>query len=1224
MRKRTSKVVSKGLPHPQHPPITTDLPEPEAFFFDPSSSGGTEPVQASTESSNNHRNLHQVIKAKATRAKQLLKGCWKDQKGAVEGCILGRDAGDQVEHERFKSMSPKQALKFRQSYRNNEIPPYGSATGPQYIPDIEDGEQRTMSPQQVYIHDDESFNKPEFTETPLLKKNQDNVRTIMDCPSLESMDDRAESPVAKLFERRTFSDSGLQSNARDEKILQHKQRHSCPEAAGTHEKKRAPNTVEKDIQKQVDDQIRLQFESKSEQIGRVKRLRESYLQKLEETKRLSQEQQEQREIAHVNMENIGEHITATDSGRKLLAERIEEEEEKEPFDEAQQDSLQSSSPANENKENLVMSGRGRLSAPVLRSTNAAKTEDQPSRMSEPIPRNKQDYSSQDGTLPILLKIAGWEKVTRNSKLGTNEEPDDRDLPDLVQLAGWKQAANRRKSEPATQRSPSDVFNEQSRRLDTQKENRAIKKAAAMYSINSTGDDDDARIPLPFGLQRVEPEEPKETPVVKKMSRMLLATHSVVAAFGDAEKNKQNGMIIPLQDLSESMDSVATPSSESTEPMVTQDALVNAAFLFSPSYVENQPSLLRLGRTESRRATSTTISTVDSRNRLLPSYFAANMTTNMSDSVPQLSSSSSSSISRSCILSSSISKSCILSTTSSQEQDSKPGEKSSNPLGIAALRRSSLASGSTENSSRRVRFSIGNQVVVSSVQKKTNKTVFAQPAKSPLKNDNLVVPPIEHKLSDLTDTFSHAGRESVTTQESNHTAPKAKEALEEVPAETDDEGSLVFSNLKHEREPSPPTNWSYNVDFDNGVTPLRSGKTGGNTTNSPYKRFNEAKNRFAAKKESPVKRNSPVKPRPRKLRQSGGLVHARVAAMEQYAQKVPSPLPKTRRDTIGHKAIAPRHANLKSAHFRPRTSFENVAGDKAIKKLSPDQAQEGSKKTSLAKAVLFKPPIRERTVSHDDSGYNADTARSNDVSSQSDSESEVDAFHFIRKNSTLDEHDRDDANDIVRDMMTAENSASIASRTSASTEYDGDEDDFAAILQFQTSIDEEDSVEIETVSTIKRTRSSLGSTMSGETAPTLAHRSSVGGNSVVTGSTAPTVVRRSSVISGGTAPTVVRHEHSDVAQDVNSAWRSSSYPYGNRLPFRQEALVRPTEQNHRAAPGTLVLSPMQRTPMQAMKWRALAAAAQEKDRRYPSYNAVNAKKSGPRRSLAERNPNVIGN
>jgi hypothetical protein len=49
-----------------------------------------------------------------------------------------------------------------------------------------------------------------------------------------------------------------------------------------------------------------------------------------------------------------------------------------------------------------------------------------------------------------------------------------------------------------------------------------------------------------------------------------------------------------------------------------------------------------------------------------------------------------------------------------------------------------------------------------------------------------------------------------------------------------------------------------------------------------------------------------------------------------------------------------------------------------------------------------------------------------------------------------------------------------------------------------------------------------------------------------------------------------------------------------LSFTDKAKVNPREQQHHAPHGALCLSPLQRTPMQARKWRTLAAAAKEKD------------------------------
>lgn len=66
-----------------------------------------------------------------------------------------------------------------------------------------------------------------------------------------------------------------------------------------------------------------------------------------------------------------------------------------------------------------------------------------------------------------------------------------------------------------------------------------------------------------------------------------------------------------------------------------------------------------------------------------------------------------------------------------------------------------------------------------------------------------------------------------------------------------------------------------------------------------------------------------------------------------------------------------------------------------------------------------------------------------------------------------------------------------------------------------------------------------------------------------------------------------------------------------LPFRSAAnTVKPSQQNMHALPSTLYLSPTQRTPSQALKWRTLAAAAQKKD-------AEAAASKVPRRGLGIR-------
>ena len=1223
MRKRASKVISKELPPAMNHNITTGLPAPESFYFDPSSATQESlPVMDSQDDvvlaqQNNKVGLHKSFKAKATRAKRILKGCWKEQKENFEGCVREKPI---VEHQRFQSMSPK--MYHRQSSMSNQhIPSFGKAKGPQFIPDIEEEdvpEQNTMSPRQVYLHDEESYMKRmqqqmDPTETPLMTR--DERFGVHMYPSSSSVVE--ESPVAKLFARRGQSDSGMAAVNTKDSEKNEKSRYSCPESikdAATllEEKTREPNTVEKDIQRQVDEQIRLQFESKSEEIGRVKRLRESYLQRLESTRRLSQEDESRRQSTQSQLGKaqdnaIEEETTVSSVGNQEVTTTT-------PFDESNEEA-----PANPYDEENANVYRGRASAPVEYSTNAVQKTTQ-LRKSEPVFKSTtNNLSTSNGNLPVLLKIAGWEETTKekSSRQQHLQQKTEPELPAVLQLAGWKKAANQKKQlgkelpsahqKGITMSSGIECAQQNSYKLDAQTEGRAIKQADSIDT-----EQDNQRIPLPYELQAQADNVPKDTPVVKKMSRMLMETQALASAFDRPEQRNQYIGLGSTENLDESMDSAATPFSEASgKPLLTKDALVNAAFLFSPSYVNNEPSLLRM--CESKSETTTTISTLDSRNRLAPSYAPKEETRfRLSASQKSVASTKSGNLADSDTSKSSGGK-------NPEEQQIHRKKNSNKPLSLLRTQ-SNISSRSADSSDRQVRFSIGNKVIISSAKKEQRASGSSSIGKSPLRSDNLVVPGIENKMSDLTDTFG-SERECYAAMENDKDI--VRESIEEIPHSDD---SPLARELTE--EPSPPSHWSYSTDMDNGVTPLRSGKGSApsNATNSPHKRFNEAKNRFSVAKTSPVKKRSPVKPRPSKARQSGGLVQSRIVAMEQQCQNASLIAPKPRRDTIGHKVIAPRRATLKSPHFKAPIFREGLNEKKSSLDSVPEKKQESQSGTEPALPKLDQHPkqLNEIKISNSfmgakkmfENGFKAAKAGGeNEVNAPKsydceNSDSDSDDFGIIRQNSTLEEGANKHAKQIVKNLVKVHSRVTDSSQTSSSTDFD-EEDDFAAILQYQTTFDEDDSVGQETVSTLQRNRLSAGSStvMSGGTAPTVVRRLSIGDHSNMSGDTAPTVVRRSSILSGSTAPTVVRKEN--------------SYPPRGKLPFRQEALVRPTEQAHRAAPGTLVLSPMQRTPMQALKWRALAAAEQEKSQRNRGPAVGNGKRPMLRKSLAERNTNVVG-
>ena len=1199
MSKRTSKVVSKQVPRTMmNHKMSTDLPAPESFYFDPSSSSDQVIDSQSVGVTGGKRSLHQTMKAKATRARQILKGCWKEQKHALEGCV--RDNEDNVEHQRLQSMSPSYANR-RSTQSKQKMSNIGQQQCIQFIPEAEEEpDQGTISPRHVYLHDEDVYmnriHGQDHSETPMMSKT--NIKNNDLCPSDGNL--AHNSPVAKLFDRGTYSEVMVQEN----KI----------QPVSADKKTREQSALEKEIQRQVDEQVRLQFESKREEIGRVKRLRESYLQKLEATKRLSQEEDFKRKSVESKMEMMREKVVLEEFQQQSVA--VSSGDNPVPFDEPEQPLKKSTihhsskqpfdgAVQEEKKENTRS---GRSSAPVPPSTNIMESALLPKRKSAPAGTSaKPLVPKTTKNIPVLLKIAGWEQAISTSQPQPQKKPTEPELPAVLKLAGWKQAGNptNHGNNPVTSSSlPVDAPVKEA----VQKAHNIEPTASAdtQYDADEEEESVSKQTPLPSSIQ-LHRSVPRETPVVKKMTRMLLATQSFASEFDKSHQSNQYGSSVHSTNLDDSVASDATPFGEgSGQPMVAHDALVNAAFLFSPSYVDNNPSLLRLG--ERKSEASTTITTLDSRHRLVPSYSSRGSTVSAASK----------------LVSERTSSASTKPTIGAYSNPSifKLAQKSTKQFG-------SLASKSRDTTDRHVRFSVDEDIVVTSSQKESKYAKKIVENKSPLRSDSLVVPAIEHKLSDLTDAFG-GGRESLLSLQVEDTEPSPHATSNMTTDLEKNEESPIHSDTQENiQEPSPPSNWSYSVDMDNGVTPLRSGRGGSksNKTNSPHKRFNEAKSRFALSgKVSPVKKKSPVKARPKRSRQTGGIVHARVIAMEQRNKEIVEPLPKTRRDTNAYKAIAPRRAVLKSPHFK------NVQSEKPISVDDGNGVQSGRDSTSTLASKnrlgFQKPPVTAMKQ-YRESGLNS--ARTTTASKQSlsqrneassapstdDSDSESDAFGYIRKTSSVDDHEIRTANKVVKQLVDAHNRSGNITNTSASTDIE--DDDFAAILQFQGSADadddDDDSVGRDTVSTLQRRRLSNGSStvMSGLTGPTLVRRSSI-----MSGATASTVVRRSSTLSGSTTRTLQTREDKAVAK-VSYVSRPSwsSYPPRSTLPFRENALVRPTEQSHRIHPGQPVLSPMQRTPMQALKWRTLAA--QEKGKGGSLGNGANTR----RQPLRKSDPNVVG-
>jgi hypothetical protein len=494
------------------------------------------------------------------------------------------------------------------------------------------------------------------------------------------------------------------------------------------------------------------------------------------------------------------------------------------------------------------------------------------------------------------------------------------------------------------------------------------------------------------------------------------------------------------------------------------------------------------------------------------------------------------------------------------------------------------------------------------------------------------PGIDPKLSDLTDTNNLATTRSF---DSDHVAAAAslKGRIQEADDEDDEESTHVDtvvqeSPMNYELsavaapggadtpEEATMTNWAYSNHGLNRVTPFRQGSSAGmgptaNTTNSPYVRFKEARSKFTGNKEPPMKRSSPSAKR--KLyngtnasvegsRASAGLVHQRVAAMEaaqNQAQQSNSParaalraIPqRVRRATTGHESIAPRHSTRVSPLFKPPVLPQTTMA-------STTQAPQ--------------PPMDANPSNNRASIHSRNSIGSQQIYRVRDSSSTVESeFGEIKHAAAFDEdssnEERDDGVEVSGDATNQGLSPPSQSVTTSVVSDDDDEvDAFAALLHHDDQVDseeeeeEDEEAEDETVSTIQQDKTGC---MYGVSKYTNFRLSS----------------GDSTAASGSTVSTMKQHRLSFVSSEAST----NAYSRGSLgLQFRDESLVRPNEQRLPAgAKGRvrLHLSPMQRTPMQARKWRALAAEAQANDRAQRA-----AKSQKTKNSLSERHPNMGAN
>ena len=619
-------------------------------------------------------------------------------------------------------------------------------------------------------------------------------------------------------------------------------------------------------------------------------------------------------------------------------------------------------------------------------------------------------------------------------------------------------------------------------------------------------------------------------------------------------------------------SVASPDSHASAPMVSNQASANAAFLFSNTNDHNLAQQSRTWKRGDSELPSFTISTLDSLHRV-SGLTTARTSASTASSRPK-------------------------STGRHSSLVSHPNES----ITDLPTRPSHSTAGSKEGN-RHVRF--------------TDSTKKREAFRSSIQVQSVSVPPISTKLSDLTDTNLLSSR----SYDSVSSSSGAFEFV--VESKPDDSNASPPFSAHGESKPSPVVpppavvpvmNWAYSShgsQGNEGVTPFRKGSSSvSQATNSPFVRFKEARSKFsgAKDKDPPVKRSSPVKRKsPGSVRAvSSGLVHERIAAMEAARDRQPPtgtttsagpanrPL-RVRRATTGHEAIAPRKPTLVSPYFRPRSvpSGQEVPGPllPVLDALDTDHNSVG--RTKSAVDIVLK--ANDRAAVNDIPMYRARTSTVSTATSVSEYGEIQPATVFDEDSDTETE---DCASTVVQDRSATTVLVTASVHPQDEEEDEDDDDAFAAILNnndndSSSEEDDGDTMGEETVSTIRQEKVMF--------IPGVAKYSQ------------PMSSGDSLSSSASTFSIIQQQRLSFLSSDCSATIASKETEI---LQFRDESLVRPNEQKPpRSLKGSLHLSPMQRTPMQARKWRALAQEAQANSKKKVSQ--VDKKSS-----LAERNPNVL--
>jgi hypothetical protein len=854
-------------------------------------------------------------------------------------------------------------------------------------------------------------------------------------------------------------------------------------------------------------------------------------------------------------------------------------------------------------------------------------------------RPNQAAGRESSQLPGLLRLAGWKEPQSKGMKQQQQQPDEAKLNKLTEshpdLKNQSKAARAPSANEAPEKKMVGVSKQSA---PYQAPSNARRQNGVIDNAEARPIDSDAILkrrsdPLPRrqkfagttqasmlkqtysfsivsarersnGLSKSADENRRDS---SKSAPSALATtdYRLIALGGLAGSpcGKKSTAIVPAESPCLSVNSV---NSTGSVPMLSDQALCNAAFLFSPSYAGGNQDMIRPTRVSSESdSTVFTISTLGSRSRLNTAVSAEPITIPFRN----------------------------LPSTEDFDETSKQSE-------------------------RRVRFSDADDVIA--IESRNERVQEGQIAVDQMLLKAVEIPGIDTKLSDLTDVPGFERRESASTTGGIDPIPEeSTDSSAHVSFASQENSFIVFEDRDSEEKPSRPSGmqWAYSKGsgMDTGVTPLRSGKSVAHATNSPFLRFKEARTKFTPAKNSNTNDNTNTSTvtafnstthhteeavmvkqdsNPVTIPVAGpGWVHSRVVAVESASGKsilgdggvfLPANMgtgntsapkrPATTQSSYLQKKVVgldvlPSSSSYKKQEWRPLNEARSSSDT-----IGATMTNKGKAQTSFARSPTLINGEVVDSATKDEPKWRAtpptqvehDTAKSIQDESQSYDTVEDDVFGDIMHPNTLDEESEDGyVGETVTDLFKSHRAVIEDDR---SVDDEVSEDEFDELLNyhqqedFEEDEDEYSSLDGETVSTIRQDRPiTLGAQYS-------SYRLSFSGQSTASSSVAETV---STVRQMRETLEPKRHSFSST---TDGSTRSSNFSLKQpRLPFREEAPVKPSELNHHTVPGAAHPSPEQSTPGHARKWRALAAAAQERESKR---GHLHKPKQASRKGLAE--------